>query len=1419
MRHSFDLSSGPLLRAKLIRTEEAEHVLVVTVHHIVSDAWSSQLIIREFCQIYDAFSQGQESPLPEPEIQYADYAVWQREWLQGEVLNSHLEYWKKQLDGVAVLEMPTDRPRPAVAGYEGAMEEFHLSAELSEKLRQMSRREGVTLFMSLLAGFQVLLARHSGQTDIAVGTAIAGRNRREVEGLIGLFVNTLVMKVDLEGNPTVRELLTRVRETTLGAYMHQDLPFDKIVEELRFERSLAHQPLFQVMFTLQNVPRETSSMTGIELKSEPLDSDTAKFELELSMVESGGKIFGTLEYATELFDGWRIRRLLEHLEQVLEGMVGDGNRRIRDLRLMSDVEWQEVIVEWNQTAAEYPRDKSLHELIEEQVERTPDAVAAVYEGEHLTYKELNRRANQVGDYLRRAGVVPESVVAVGANRGLGFLVSMLGVFKAGGTYLPLDLRLPATRLQHTLAESKARLVLTTRESAPALEAPIMPVEEIQECGEYQTENLPPSSFSNNLAYVIYTSGSTGTPKGAMVEQEGMINHLFAKVRDLAFTEQDVIAQTASQSFDISVWQFLISLLVGGRVVIVSDEKAHDPVKLIELFEEEEVTVAEAVPSLLPALLAELTKSGISKSAGALKWLLVTGEAFPSELCRRWLSALPETQVMNAYGPTECSDDVTHYKVRSSSELNAANVSLGRPVSNMRIYILDEMFNPAPPGVVGEICVGGIGVGRGYVEEPEKTAQSYIPDPFGGTGIRLYRTGDVGRFGKGGEIDYLGRIDQQVKIRGYRVELGEIEAVLNEHSAVERAVVIAREDQPGEKRLVAYVVKTGFEEPGYEKDINSSHRAVVDWGNVFEEVYANHVLTSDETLINPRVWVSSYTDQPFPVEEALACVEDSVERILALQPRRVLEIGCGTGLILSRVAPHCESYYGTDLSAAALSQLGARLSGRGLEGKVKLLEQAGDDLSGIPRHYFDLVVINEVVQYFPSIQYLLRILEQLPDLIAAESAIFLGGIRNLELLEALRASVEVSRAPGLISLKELRQRIGKQVQREKELLIAPSFFARLKEESPWIEEIEIQLKGGQHVNELVKYRYDATLYVGWAWRQRRGRRSLDWQNDRLSLNGLRQKLTESDETIEIEGIPNSRVGEDAKILKLLAEEPGEQSLEQLRKRLQEDADPCEVSPQQLWELGKEMGRRVQLSWPGSGSLGAYRAIFQRQVGKRRVRSGEEAAVNVDLSRDWHRWDHYANKPLQEVEWIDQVTQWREYLSGRLPEYMVPAVFVEMEGMPLTANGKIDRRALPKPVVRVEAQYAGPQTEVEEVLCGIWAEVLGVERVGIHDNFFDLGGNSLSAFRVISRIRRAMGVEAPLLTLFETGTISEFAKRIEGSKKSAPQRRITRVDRNAFRAGLIGALRHDNSASLYRSSQCIALVNLLQLDSALFFSLFS
>jgi amino acid adenylation domain-containing protein len=1378
----FDLSRGPLLRIKVLKLEEEEHVLFYTMHHIVSDGWSMGVLVRELCELYEAIIEGRESPLPELPIQYADFAVWQRAYLTGEALEDDVRYWKEQLRGAAAMELPADHMRPERLSYRGGMEWVEIDQESSDGLRRLGQREGATLFMALVAAFKALLMRYSGEEDVSVGTVIANRTRKEMEGLIGFFVNTLVLRTDLGGNPSFRELIKREREVALGAYARQDVPFEKLVEEINPERDLSRNSLFQVMVVLQNVSREAVEIRGLKFKEVVVEkveeeTGTAKFDLTVVLAESEGGITGSLEYSRDLFEGETIRRMARHFERMVAEVVRGAERRIRSLSLMSEREREQILFRWNQSAEAYPRDRSIHELFEEQAKRRPEAVAVVFQDQALTYRELNARANRLAVALARRGVGSEVLVALLAERGLDFLTTILAVFKAGGAYLPLDPQHPAKRIGQTLGRSRTATVISasqfgslvaeavdglTAETRPAL---YLLEEVFKEPGH--EENLRSPFLPGQMAYVIFTSGSTGTPKGAVVEHRGMLNHLFAKIRDLRLNDQDVVAQTASQCFDISVWQFLAALLVGGQVRIFDDQITHDPASLLDQVDLQKVTILEIVPSMMRAMLAEADQRRVKPELSTLRWLIPTGEALPPELCHHWFRLYPEAPILNAYGPTECSDDVTHCTVGEVLSDRSARAPIGRPIANTQIYVMDGELQPQPIGVIGELCIGGEGVGRGYLNEAGKTSECFVPAPFAAeAGARLYRSGDLARYLPDGNLEYRGRIDHQVKIRGFRIELGEIEAALNEHGAVEQAVVVAREDQQGEKRLVAYIVKTGSQEASYEEELNSSRRAISDWQNVFEEVYANQVLPTDEALINPRVWMSSYTDQPWPEEEILACVEDTVARILSLQPRRVLEIGCGTGLVLSRVAPHCEVYYGTDISAAALRQLSAQLTRRGLEGKVKLLQRAGDNLNGFPQQHFDLVVINEVAQFFPSVQYLLRILEQIPELVAPESAIFLGGLRNLELLDVFRASVEMSRAAGSISLKQLRQRINKNIRREKELLIAPDFFPRLKKEWPWIEEVEIQLKGREYANEVVKYRYDATLYVGWAWREKTVRRCLDWEAEGLSLDGLRKLLAESGETLEVQGIPNSRLRADRKILELLAEESDEEIIEQLREKVRNDGDSCDVIPQQMWELGREMGCRTLLSWPSSGALGAYKAIFQRQVEKRRAERQGISPGAVDLSRNWIRWDRYANKPLQEVAGMEQVAQWREFLADRLPEYMAPAVFVELESMPLTPNGKLDRRALPAPDAAglgPAGGYVAPRTLVEARLAEIWSQVLGVNQIGVNSDFFELGGHSLLATQVISRVRAILQVELPLQTLFERPTISELAQRVEQAYK--------------------------------------------------------
>lgn len=813
-RQPFDLAAGPIFRTKLVKLSQDEHILLMTMHHIISDGWSKGVLFREIGALYDAFSDGQVSPLAELPIQYSDYALWQREWMQGEVLQKHLSYWKDQLtDAQAALELPTDRPRPAVQSNRGATFRMMLSQNLSQELRALSRREGVTVFMTLLAAFNTLLWRYTGQKDMVVGSLIANRNRIETEGLIGIFINALPLRADLSGNPTFRELLRRTSEVALGAYAHQDLPFEKLVEAIQPERDLSRSPLFQVMFNVQNTPKKTLELTGLTLTPLVVDGQTSLLDLTLTMSDGEDGLKGTVEYSTDLFDEPTISRMMGHYQTLLEGIATKPEQRLSELPLLTDRE-QHQFAEWNNSEREYPLGQCFHQLFEAQVERTPEALAVVSKEERLTYLELNRRANRLALFLVTQGVGPDVIVTLLADRSVEFLTAILAVFKAGGAYLPLDPLHPAVRIRQVIEQSGTNIVLTTSQFASTLSQALAQIPTTERPQVFRLEevstqvqednNLPLRCAPRHLAYVIFTSGSTGLPKGAMVEHVGMLNHLLAKIDDLQLSKSDVLAQTASQCFDISVWQFLAALIVGGRVHIFEDEISHDPIRLHEQIDQKGITIIEVVPSLLRVMLEQAKDKPTDLSS--LRWMIVTGEAVPPKLVDDWLNSYSEIPLLNAYGPTECSDDVTHYVIEQPGFAADSQVPIGRPISNTRIYISDSRLSPIPINVVGELFIGGVGVGRGYLNDATRTAEVFVPDPFSQEpGARLYKTGDLARYLPDGNIEFLGRIDHQVKVRGFRIELGEIEAVINQHPMVHETVVLAREDKPGDKRLVAYLV--------------------------------------------------------------------------------------------------------------------------------------------------------------------------------------------------------------------------------------------------------------------------------------------------------------------------------------------------------------------------------------------------------------------------------------------------------------------------------------------------------------------------------------------------------------------------------------------------------------------------------------
>ena len=792
------------LRAQLLRLSETEHILLLTMHHIVSDGWSMGRFFAELQQLYEAYHKGTPSPLPELPLQYADFAVWQREWLSGAELQKQLSYWKEQLTGVIPVELPLDQPRPATPSYRGEKQSLMLSRELSRQLQALARTEGVTLFMVMLAAFQVLLSRYSGQTNICVGTPIANRNRAQLEELIGFFVNTLVLRADVSGNPSFVQLLQHVREVALEAYAHQDLPFEKLVDELQPERSLSRNPLFDVIFAVQNAPRTEAQFGGLSLEPWGEGPKTTHVDLEVYVREEQRGIGCVFVYATDLFEPETIQRLMKHYELLLEAVVTDPNRTLSELSLLMNAERQQLLVDWNKTGIEYP-EKSIAQLFEEQAARQEAAIAVTYNGESLTYAELNERANRLAHYLLALGVGAETRVGLCMDRSLDFVVGLLGIFKAGGTYVPLDPAYPAVRLEYMVADAGVKLLLTHSSLAKNWRGKGLRLVELDRCGEEigsQSGSNPSLITSpDNLAYVLYTSGSTGRPKGVASSHRASINRFEWMWRAYPFAAGDVCCQKTSISFVDSFWEIFGPLLQGVPLVIIDDDTTKDPAQLVAALSHHKVSRLLLVPSLLRAIVE--TEDDLAERLDHLRYCICSGEILPVELATAFRQKLPHTVLLNLYGSSEVAADVTGYEVTTTDGLRS--VPIGKPIANTQTYILDQQLQPVPIGVAGDLYIAGAGLARGYLNSPELTAEKFIPNQFSRTGARMFRTGDVARYLRDGNIEFLGRHDHQVKIRGFRIETDEIELALKEHPNVRNAVVLAQELNSSEKRLVAYLV--------------------------------------------------------------------------------------------------------------------------------------------------------------------------------------------------------------------------------------------------------------------------------------------------------------------------------------------------------------------------------------------------------------------------------------------------------------------------------------------------------------------------------------------------------------------------------------------------------------------------------------
>ncbi len=1324
-RTPFRLADGALMRVVAARLADDDHALVVTMHHIVSDGWSVDVLVDELGRLYRECVTGAPAALPELEIQYADFAVWQRAWMTGPVQEKQIAFWRRALDGAPlVLRLPADYPRPAVQSHRGETVEFPLPAPLVARLEALGREQGVTLFMTLLGAFQVLLARYGGQDDVVVGVPTANRTRAETEPLVGFFVNTLPVRVGCRPELSFRELLDRVREASLGAFAHQDLPFETLVEALAPERDLSHNPLVQVTFQLLDAPDEKLSLHGTDCASLGFGGVTSRFDLSLDIVSGRKEMRGVLTYCPDLFNRARMDVLVGHYLTLLGAAADDPGLRVGDLPLSDASERLRLLGESGPQYTPGTDTETVPTAFAAQVRATPDAPALAYEDTTLTFAELDTQVTLLAGRLQRCGVIAEMPVAVCLPRSADSIVALLAIMRAGGVYVPLDPGWPADRTAHVLDDIAARVVVTR-------DLPAGP-------GRVHLDPRPtPSDYPapaprlhpDQAAYIIYTSGSTGTPKGVTVQHRSF-SELLRRVRQTADgMSRSNVAHTTEMTFDPSLEQFLW-LVAGHTLHVVPEDVRRDPEALVGLVRRAAIDVLNVTPSHLGMLI----EAGLLEGDRVPGTVLVGGEAVSAALWRTLRERATDTRVFNLYGPTEATVDATCHDLSAPVDVPV----IGAPLPHVRVRVLDAYLQPVPVGVAGEIYLGGLGLARGYVNRPGLTAQRFIADPYGSTpGSRLYRTGDRARWRPDGTLEYLGRTDDQIKLRGFRIEPGEIEAALTHHPSVKEAAVTVAADDNGAARLIALVALAPRAVHGSSAE-SGQDAQVEDWNAVFE---TTHIDAADgELTFNIKGWNDSLTGAPIPAEHMREWVDTTVDRLLDRPAKRVLEIGCGTGLLMWRLLPYVTEYTGTDFSRPAVEWLRDGLRRRPAH-QARLHHREATDFTGVDAASADLVVINSVVQYFPDRDYLDAVLDRAVDATADQGRIFVGDVRNLALAPQFYARQALAHAEPGASAQNVARAARDLAHRDSELLISPEYFTALAARSPRVTGVEILPRRGQHRNEMSLYRYDAVLHVG----DRPAAPEAEvvtWGEQVYDLGLLSARLEHGGpDALLVRGVANDRLTRDNELLGA-------------------PVRTTAVDPEDLWALEDSTPYRVSVSWAAADPQGAMDVLLVRQD----AHDDRPLLVPHPTPAPSTRLTNTPTRHRRATEEVSAADGLRSWLAERLPSHLLPARIVEVTAVPRTGTGKLDRGALDglvragRTTKRSDSAAEAPRTGLERTMADAWAQVLGLPDIGINDNFFTLGGDSLLAVRAVALCRRA-GVQLTVRQLLSEQTVAALAAALD------------------------------------------------------------
>jgi pristinamycin I synthase 3 and 4 len=1330
----FDLRHGPLLRARVLKLGPEDHVFLRTFHYMVFDSQSAVLFNRELGVLYEAFDGCRETLLPSLPFQYGDYASWQRESLDSRSLDANLRYWKDQLAGIPEeLELPMDRARGKRQTSSAHDCRYILDGQELKAFREFCSVYSITPYVALVSAFAALLRMYSGTNDIVIGSPLSARRDPRLKGMMGFFDNPLVMRFQIDPEWTVERLVSSVRSHTLLAHQHKDVPFQRLVEELAPRRRPNLSPLFQVEFRVEDNPPLSPRFKALAV--EPVLNERQRLGLDLGVDVWVHEDFLGLQwtYSADLFDRWRIEQMSRHYARLLGDMVKNPAGRIRELDLMTSQEKNELLFQRNRTEKDLRSELTLHSLFEEHVARDPEALAIIHENGTLTYGELNARANQLAHYLRKMGVGPEVPVGICLERSFEMVIGVLSILKAGAAYVPIDPYYPADRIALILDHSNVPLLLSThsmQNRLPATQARTIELdldwEEIAGCPKL---NLPCVLCADNAAYVIYTSGSTGIPKGVVVTHRGIASLWQSQSDSLSISSNSRVLQFASLSFDASFFELLMTLGLGAALVLIREDMRTGS-DLQNTLVANRVTHAVLPPAVLPTL--------ENPDQVPLETLLVAGEACSGRVVADWSS---RRRMFNGYGPTETTVMATIAGPLAGSQAPP----IGRPICNTRVYVLDDRLQPVATGVTGELYIAGAGLARGYLGQSVFTAERFVADPFGDSGARMYRTGDQVRWRPDAALEFMGRSDTQVKLRGHRIELHEIEAALRQNPQVRDATVIKR-DEGSKQQLLGYVIAR-HEETSSEME---TQEGLDRWKELFETTYTTPSPAAND--FNIVGWNSSYTGKPIPPAEMRIWVEETVKRLKALSSERVLEIGCGTGLLLTRMASSCKSYVGLDFSPRALAQLQLYLNQHDEMRHVVLREASAHELSDILADSFDLVILNSVTQLFPNMRYLAGVLQEATRITRPGGHVFVGDVRSLPLLEGFHTSVQLYRASAATPLKMLRDKIWYSRQSERELTIDPAFFLKLPQVWQKVGRAETAWKTGTYDNELNSFRYDVTLYLGDKELLDEPQRVLKWDGSGSWRYEVRHLISVDPNTpVVIHGIKNRRTARVMRALELMADPPsGMVTVAHLRAACA-NASYGE-DPSCVVDFALSLGAKIwfkQLNVDGSFDLVVNPAWTKAYPSR------------MEVPDRWY--ERLGNFPADHDQSAKLGQALREALRTTVPEYMVPEAIVVMDAWPVTPNGKLDRSALPLPESGMEPQGRAPRKPEEELLCAIFAEVLGRENITTDANFFDLGGHSLIAAQLVSRVRASFDVELPIRAIFEAPTVSQLLLRMQSSTR--------------------------------------------------------